>query len=218
MLRRSPRALALWGFALVVAVVTATVVAGDLASLHRRAAGLGAQHAVVVATHDLSIGTTVTADTIATRSVYRSQRPPDVIESRADAIGRVVSVPVLRGAFVGQRNLAPRHRTGLDGVVPAGMRAMRVVTTDSLRPRAGASVDVLASYASSGSGGADDNTVLVADGVLVLGTDSRAASGGGRSGANGVTLLVDPEQARALADAQANGVLTLALVPPEDAR
>jgi hypothetical protein len=31
-------------------------------------------------------------------------------------------------------------------------------------------------------------------------------------------LLVDPEQAEALADAQANGVLTLALVPPEDAR
>jgi Flp pilus assembly protein CpaB len=32
-----------------------------------------------------------------------------------------------------------------------------------------------------------------------------------------VTLLVDPRQARALADAQANGVVTLALVPPEDA-
>ena len=32
-----------------------------------------------------------------------------------------------------------------------------------------------------------------------------------------VTLLVDPDQAQALADAQANGVVTLALVPPEDA-
>ena len=39
--RRSPRALALWGAAAVVAVVTATVVAGDLAALHRRAADLG---------------------------------------------------------------------------------------------------------------------------------------------------------------------------------
>ena len=39
--RRSPRALALWGAAAVVAVVTATVVAGDLATLHRRAADLG---------------------------------------------------------------------------------------------------------------------------------------------------------------------------------
>jgi hypothetical protein len=52
----------------------------------------------------------------------------------------------------------------------------------------------------------------------VLGTDSRAASGNGRAGAFGVTLLVDPDQARELADAQANGVMTLALVPPEDAR
>ena len=39
--RRSPRALALWGAAILVALVTAVVVAGDLATLHRRAAGLG---------------------------------------------------------------------------------------------------------------------------------------------------------------------------------
>jgi hypothetical protein len=32
-----------------------------------------------------------------------------------------------------------------------------------------------------------------------------------------VTLLVDPDQAAALADAQANAVVTIALVPPEDA-
>ncbi len=53
--------------------------------------------------------------------------------------------------------------------------------------------------------------------MTVLGTDRRGGAGAGRTGAAGVTLLVDPDQAAALADAQANGVVTVALVPPEDA-
>jgi Flp pilus assembly protein CpaB len=133
-------------------------------------------------------------------------------------LGRVVAVPILRGTFVARGNVAPRRRTGLDGVVPTGMRAMRVVVTDAVDPRPGAAVDVLATYdpaAAEATG--TDATVVVAHGVTVLGADRRASSGSGRAGARGVTLLVDPEQATALADAQANGVVTLALVPPEDA-
>jgi Flp pilus assembly protein CpaB len=187
--------------------------------LHRRAAGLGPERDVAVANRDLPVGATVGAHDVSTRRIYRSQLPHGVLENAGTAIGRVVAVGVLRGQFVTDRNVAPRRRTGLDGVVPKGMRAMRVVVTDALRPRAGAGVDVLASYdpsATQASGA--DTTVLVAESVLVLGTDSRAASGNGRAGAFGVTLLVDPDQARDLADAQANGVMTLALVPPEDAR
>ncbi len=70
MLRRSPRALALWGAALIVAVITATVVAGDLASLHRRAAGLGPEREVAVANRDLPVGTTVGARDVSTRRIY----------------------------------------------------------------------------------------------------------------------------------------------------
>jgi Flp pilus assembly protein CpaB len=50
----------------------------------------------------------------------------------------------------------------------------------------------------------------------VLDTDERDSGGTGRVG-GGVTLLVDPGEARDLADAQANGVLALALAPPEEA-
>lgn len=218
MLRRSPRALALWGTALVVAVITATVVAGDLASLHRRAADLGPEVDAVVAERDLAVGTVITAHDLVTRGVHRAQLPDAVVTDRDRVLGRVVAVPILRDTFVARGNLAPRRRTGLDGIVPAGMRAMRVVVTDSVDPRAGAAVDVIATYdpaAAEASG--NDTTVVIADGVTVLGTDRRASTGSGRAGARGVTLLVDPEQARALADAQANGVVTLALVPPEDA-
>jgi Flp pilus assembly protein CpaB len=148
--------------------------------------------------------------------VRRAQLPSGVITGRAAAVGRVVAVPVLDGAYLVQRALAPARRTGLDGVVPTGMRAMRVVVTDALAPRPGAAVDVLATYDPSSSG-SEGGTVVVAAGVTVLGTDRRGGAGTGRTGTAGVTLLVDPDQATALADAQANGVVTLALVPPEDA-
>ena len=216
MARRSPRALALWGAAAVVAVVTATVVAGDLAALHRRAASLGPEVHAIVAARDLAVGRVVRAGDVSTRVVHRSQLPDGVLTDRAATVGRVIAVPVLDGAFVVRRNVAPRRRTGLDGVVPRGMRAMRVVVTDALVPRAGAAVDVLATYDPS-TAGADGGTVVVAAGVSVIATDRRGGAGAGRTGAAGVTLLVDPEQAAALADAQANGVVTLALVPPEDA-
>jgi Flp pilus assembly protein CpaB len=218
MSRRSPRALALWGAALLVAVVTAAVVAGDLAALHRRAADLGPEVDAVIARRDLAIGTVLGDADLATRRAYRSQLPDAVVTDRTRIVGRVVAVPAVRGAYIGEGNVAPRRRTGLDGVVPRGMRAMRVVVTDSLEPRRGAAVDVLATYdpaTVTEHGG--DTTEVIAEGVTVLGTDRRGGSGAGRAGATGVTLLVDADQAGALADAQANGVVTLALVPPEDA-
>jgi Flp pilus assembly protein CpaB len=215
--RRSPRALVLWGAALLVALVTAAVVAGDLAALHRRAADLGPEVDAVVARRDLPVGRTLAAHDLGARRVHRKQLPAGVLTDRQALVGRVVAAPVLDGGFVTRRALAPRRRTGLDGVVPRGMRAMRVVVTDALTPRPGAAVDVLASYdPATASDAGDDTTVVVAAGVTVLRTDGRTGSGTGRTGTAGVTLLVDPDQAVALADAQANGVVTLALVPPED--
>ena len=220
MVRRSPRALALRAAAVVVAVVTAVVVASDLAALHRRAGDLGPERSVLVATHDLPVGRALTRADVARRRVHTSQLPAGVLRGLAPSrvVGRVVAVAVLRGNYLAVRNLAPRRRLGLDGVVPRGMRAIRIVVSDALRPRPGAAVDVLASY-DARSLDADErtaSTVVVAAGVRVLGTDTRAGGGTGRGDPLGVTLLVEPEQAELLADAQANGVLTLALVPPEE--
>jgi Flp pilus assembly protein CpaB len=214
---RSPRALLLWAVAAVVAMVTAVVVAGDLATLHRRAGDLGPERTVVVAARSLPVGRTVRAGDLTVRRVHTSQTPAGVLAGVGDAVGRVVIVPVLRGGFVAGGNLTARDRTGLDGVVPAGMRALRVVVTDSLRPARGAIVDVLATADPGGTGDAATARVAAA-GVEVLGTDARGTTGGGRAGAFGATLLVDPDQAADLAAAQTEGVLTLALVPPESAR
>jgi Flp pilus assembly protein CpaB len=219
MLRRSPRALALRTAAVIVTIATAAVVASDLASLHRRARDLGPEVEAVVARHDLTVGATVDASDVAGRAVHTSQLPDGVIVGRGRALGRLVAAPVLRGDFVTARHLAPRRRTGLDGIVPAHMRAIRVTVSGVLRPRAGAAVDVLASFDTRTSESADTGsaTVVVAEGVLVVSTDAHASGGTGRGDALGVTLLVSRNDAARLADAQANGVLTLALVPPEEA-
>jgi Flp pilus assembly protein CpaB len=222
MVRRSPRALALWGAAAAVALVTAVVVASDLATIHRRAADLGPVVPAAITTRDVALGTELRATDLAERPVHRSELPAGVIKGARTAVGRVITVPVVRGGFVTKANLAPRRRTGLDGAVPAGMRAMRVIVTNPLRPRPGAAVDVLATFNTGGTGGggsgdSGSSTVVVAAGVVVIDVDTEANRAGAHGDTLGITLLVDADDAERLAFAEANGVVTIALVPPEDA-
>ena len=222
MRRRSPRAVLLWAAAVLVAVVTAVVVATDLAALHKRAQGLGPPRPIAAAVRDLAVGTTIRDDDVRVRSVHRSQLPSGAM-SPTEARGRVVAVPVVQGAFVVDGNVAPRRRTGLNGAIPTGMRALRIVVRDALRPPVGSSVDVLATFESANrDAGGTAPTVVAARGVLVLGTDDAPASvetaTNSRGGTGlGVTLLVTEDDAPRLAFAAATGVVTIALVPPEEA-
>ena len=220
MLKRSPRALGLWAGAAALALATGAVVAGDLATLHRRVQQFGPERRVVVARRDLALGTIVTPGDVTTRRVYASQVPRDVLDDPGLALGRTVRVPVVRDGYVASGNLAPSRRSGLDGVLPEGTRAMRVVIEDGLRPPPGSSVDVYATYARDelGTGAATrDPALVIASGVPVLATDG-AGSTTGATRTIGVTLLVDEEDASAIAYAVTHGRIVLALVPPEDAR
>jgi Flp pilus assembly protein CpaB len=207
--------------ALAVAAGTAALVASDLAALHSRARSLGAERPAVVATRSLTLGQVLAPSDLRERRVHASQLPTGVLRRVDDAVGRVVSVPVVRGGFVTDENLASRRRTGLDGALPVGTRAVRVVVHDTLRPSVGAAVDVLASFdvsvgddglpvAASDAGAA----TVVAEGVTVLAVAGVHAAEGD---ALGVTLLVSPRQSRTLAYAVTHGQLALALVPPEEA-
>jgi Flp pilus assembly protein CpaB len=225
MLRHPSRAVALRFSAVAVVLVTAGLVASDLATLHRRAQDFGPEQGVVVARRDLSVGTTIDAGDVRIRQVHASQLPPGVLDDAKQAIGRVVQVPVLTGAFVADRNLARRRRTGLDGAIPKGMRALRIVVSDAVQPRIGAAVDILASYevdvfslseASESSDVGEGSATVVAAGVVVLAVDAATSADGGP--ARGVTLLVTPRQARDLVFATTHGYVTLSLVPPENAR
>jgi Flp pilus assembly protein CpaB len=215
-MRHSPRVAFAWLATLVVALTTARVVGGDLATLHRRAATLGPERRVVVAARDLATGETITARDVTTEARYEKEIPPEALTDADAAIGRVVRVPVLRQAFVFSAHLAPADRSGLDGVVAVGQRAVHVTPADGFRPPRGTIVDVLAAFDPTAVvvDGARTSAVVVAIGARVIAVDERDAIDDTNAG---VTLLVTESEARVLAFAAANGDLTLAIAPPESA-
>ena len=210
MVRRSPRALALWGGAAAVALVTAVVVASDLATIHRRAADLGPVVHAVVTTRDVALGTELRASDLAERPVHRSELPGGALEGARSAVGRVITVPVVRGSFVTAANLAPRRRTGLDGAVPPGhagdagdrhqpapppprrgrRRARHVRHRRPVR-RAGQPSRRRSSWPRVSSSSA---------------STTRPTRAGAHGDTLGITLLVDATDAERLAFAEANGV------------
>jgi Flp pilus assembly protein CpaB len=198
------RRLALSVAAAVLALGTAQAVAGDLASLHRRAEELGPASPVVVAVRDLVLGATLRPGDVQVRRLH--EPPPGAIDASGGATGRVVVVPVLAGSPVLRRHLAPPGRSGLAAVVPPGMRAVRVHVEPEWRLPAGSVVDVLAGGDPAGLLPGAEPARTVAEGAIVLAGAARE-----------VTLLVSVEGARRLASAAAAGPLTLALAPPEDA-
>lgn len=222
-MRRSPRSVLTAAVAVVVAVLTAWTVGSDVAALHRRARDLGAPRPVVVADRDVPLGAMLRARDLRTVTRHASTVPAGTLDDPSDAIGRVVAVPLLAGAFVTDRHLAAADRSGVDGLVAPGTRAVNVRTDDGLRPRPGSVVDVLATVdpgLTGGTGIGADGAVTVASAALVLAVDDGgdpADDPYAAGGAGGVTLLVTEREARTLAFAAANGVLMLALAPPEDA-
>jgi Flp pilus assembly protein CpaB len=214
-MRHSPRVLFAWFATVAVALTTARVVGGDLATLHRRAATLGPRRPMVVAVHDLAVGQTVRTSDVAIETRYASEVPHDALTGARAAIGRVVVVPVLAHAALFARHLAPADRTGLDAVVPDGDRAVHVTPADGFRPPRGTVVDVLAAFDPTAVvvDGARGSAVVVASAARVLAVDN----GDGTDEHAGVTLLVTESEARVLAFAAANGDLTLAIAPPEAA-
>ena len=205
-MRRSPRSFIALGAAVVVAFVTVWVVGSDLQALHKRARELGPRRSVVVARHALALGTTVSASDVKTVSRHAATLPAHALDRDA-VVGRVVAVPVVAGAVVQSAHVA-------ESVVGPGHRAIRIHTEDGLVPDTGAVVDVLAAldpqFAPASS------AIVVARAARVLGADA-ADDEYADSAAAGVTLLVTEDEAQALAYAGANGVLILAVAPPEAA-
>jgi pilus assembly protein CpaB len=222
-MRRSPRVLLAWAAAIVVMLGTMRVVAGDLGSLHRRAHSLGADVPVVLAAHDLPLGTTVAARDLRTVRRPSTTVSADAVRDPAAAVGLVVAVALLRDDIVGARHLVARAvpgaagGAGINGVVPVGRRAVHVVVKDGFQPPLGSVVDVLATYDPSiaAVAGSPGQATIVAHGARVLALADPATSSD--SSGSGVTLLVSENEARSVAYAASVGEVALALAPVEAA-
>jgi len=217
-LHRSPRVVFAWVLAALVAIATARVVGGDLASLHQRARALGPNVQVVLAQRDLSLGRALDASDVRVVSRPAETVPSDALRVKQDVNGRVLRVSIFRDDVVRAVDLAPLARNGIDGLVPVGRRAVHVVLKDGFRPRVGAVVDVLASADPTVAASSPANAgraVTVAQGAIVVGLDDPGEAGS--AGGSAVTVLVTAVEAPAVAFAAANGQVTIALAPPEDA-
>jgi pilus assembly protein CpaB len=194
--------------AALLAVLTAVLVAGDLAALHRHARALGPERRVVVATRDLPLGHRIEADDLASRTTRAALVPEGALTDVGSAADRVVVVPVLEGMPLTSRALVTSDRRGLDGVVPVGSRAVRVdpLTTPALEP--GVLVDVYAAFPSV------PGTTMATRAALVIDVGEPAQ---GPAGAPAVTILVDTGDVSRVADALAGGQVVLVLSPPEEA-
>ena len=216
-MRRSPRVLLTWAAAAFVALGTARMVATDLAVLHNRARALDAIEHVVVATRDLPLGAVIDARDVQTVETA-GDLAREAITDAASVVGQVVAVPTVKGAPLLPAHVTPAERDPLGAIVPRGMRGVHVAVEPGLRPAPGAIVDVLATFDPAivvGDGGGDATlTVVRAATVLDATAVERSVDD---SAQGGITLLVTEDEAHRLAFASANGVLTIALAPPEDA-
>src|SRR5262249_55154238 len=138
--------------------------------------------------------------------------PSDTLRDPAAVTGRVLAMALLRDDTMRARDLAPGDRSGLDGLVPVGRRAVHVVLKDGFRPPVGAVVHVLAAVEAA-SGPGRSSAAVVASGARVLTIDAPADAGG--AGGSAVTLLVTEQEVADVAYAASTGTITVAVAPPE---
>src|SRR6202022_1157874 len=91
-----------------------STIAGLLYYSHTR------QSTALVATHDLSVGTRIQDSDVAVRQVNPGSITPGVLRAIDQAIGQVVSSPVLEGQFLDGRQVAPSRNASLLGAALGG--------------------------------------------------------------------------------------------------
>jgi Flp pilus assembly protein CpaB len=109
------------------------------------------QATALVASHDLTVGTRIQDSDVALRQVNPASLGGDVLRSADQAIGQIVSFPILEGQFVDAREVAPTKNatllgSGLD--IPPGYRIIGIPIAPAAAVggvlKAGDRVDVMA--------------------------------------------------------------------------
>jgi pilus assembly protein CpaB len=227
--------------ALIILGVLAAVSASILVSTLRTESSGSADKAtpsdveVALAKRSLPAMSVITSDHVVKRTAPRDKLPEGQPSSPAQAIGRVLAVPVVEGQVLTESCFVTEGTGALvAAALPYGMRAVSVSLSNRslsgglLYP--GCVVDVLASFKLRSSdrvrGQGISTTLLRGIQVLAVEEDSivsrkedKVEKGfGGRATSRrvAVTLMVDPRQAEALQLASENGSISLAMRNPLD--
>ena len=185
---------------------------------------------IVVATADVARGGMLTSDVVRLRDCPKELAPEGVFLKIEDAVGRAVYSPLVKDEPVLDGKLAPKGAgSGLAALIPRGMRAFTIQTTNITAGVAGFilpgnKVDVLLTVSNQQgedkTGGGSTTTLL--QNVEILAVDQRitapAENRVDTAELKSVTLLVNPDQATKLDLGQTKGTLHLSLRNPEDER
>lgn len=211
-LLRSPRVF--WTLAVVMALVTGLTSASLLGAARRRSMLYGPLLDVVVASRRVEAGATVASDDMRIVAVPATLVPSGVVDGPGAVLGRTVVVPLLPGLAVLHANLAPDGLKGLAAQLSTGSRAVAIPRDPSSVPtEPGDLVDVLVvgdRYVPppTATGSVEQyrqGAVVVARAAPVLAVGPEA-----------VTVAVAETEARLVAQALAEGVVTLVVTgaPP----
>jgi pilus assembly protein CpaB len=165
---------------------------------------------IVVAAHDLEIGTLIKAADVKMGEVV-GEAPKDALLKEENAVGRGVVSLIYAGESVNDKRLAlVGSGAGLAATIPPGMRACAVKVDDVVGVAGfatpGLRVDVLISGTAGGMNGGDTKvrTLLQNIEVLSAGKNFQKDDEGKPAEVPVVNLLVTPEQAELLSLASSN--------------
>lgn len=204
------------------AILTACLATFGVWRVLGRADADAAGRPVVVVVRDVHEGETLDRAAVRVASWPAAAVPAGAHATPDSLVGRVLRMPLLRGAAVRESELAPRGTAaGLEGDIAPGRRAMAIRVSDaagqSALVRPNSHVDVLVATRDAGPGLPAVARLAMSD-VRVLGVgDARAERVGAATDgppqppSSIVTLEVTPEQAELLAMAETQGTIQLVL-------
>jgi pilus assembly protein CpaB len=216
------RLLSVLGFALVVSAL-ATVVLYRLIVIRLTAGAKPATTPIVVAAHDLELGTLIKEADLKVVG-WSGPQPKGAILNAADAEGRGVTAAIYQDEPVLDSRLAPKGAgAGLASTIPPGMRAVAIRVNDVVGVAGfvvpGMRVDVLIAGNPPGAPaglGTQTKTLLQNIEVLSAGQNIQKDSEGKPVSVAVVNLLVTPEQAEILSLASNETRIQLILRNPID--
>jgi pilus assembly protein CpaB len=215
------RLLMIGGLALAIGLLVSFTVYNRLRNI------AGASHErgvrVVVASHDISVGSKLDTPDLGMITIPESAIPPGAFTDPAKVLGRGAVLPLSKGEFILTSKLAAQNAgAGLPSLIPQGMRAVSVRVNDVVSVagfvQPGTRVDVLATGNQGSGGERQTTTVLENVAVIAVGKSLDRNAAADAPSAPVITLLVSPDDAQKLALVSQEGRIQLSLRNPLDTK
>jgi len=179
---------------------------------------------VVVAIGDLEPGIPLDASTVRVVSVPETLAPPGAISRLEDLQNRGLKVPVSAGDWIVASKVGGKGEFGAIAKLPPGMATVTIpvdaTTSHSGMLQAGNKIDLLLTYDDPKVNGTQQKTITVLEFVEVFAVDAQTygSEANVAGAAKTLSLLVTPEQGRAVTLAAKIGTLSTLMRKPKDSQ